>query len=80
MAEHVISTEKAYKSLVHPKLEYCSTVWDQKCITNPKDGNKTSHRLVDQLEMVQRRAARWVIRRYHNTSSVSDNDVLRSLD
>ena len=43
-----------------------------------KDGDKTSHRLVDQLEMVQRRAARWVTGRYHNTSSVSD--MLRSLD
>ena len=70
--------ENAYKSLVSPKLEYCSTVWDPKCITNPKDGDKTSHRIVDQLEMVQRRAARWVTGRYHNTSSVSD--MLRSLD
>ena len=70
--------EKANKSLVRLKLEYCSTVWDPKCITNPKDGDKTSHRLTDQSEMVQRRAARWVTGRYHNTSSASD--MLCSLD
>ena len=44
----------------------------------PKMATKTSRRLIDQLEMVQRRAARWVTERYHNTSSVSD--MLRSLD
>ena len=70
--------EKAYKSIVRPKLEYCNTVWDPKCIKNPKEGDKTNHRLVYQIEMVQRRAARWVTGRYHNTSSVSD--MLRSLD
>ena len=45
---------------------------------NPKEGDKTKHRLVYHLEMVQRRAARWVTGRYHNTSSVSD--MLRGLD
>ena len=71
--------EKAYKSLVRPTLEYCSTVWGPKCITgNPKVGDITSHRLVDQLEMVQRMAARCVTGRYRNTSSVSD--MLRSPD
>ena len=70
--------EKAYKSIVRPKLEYCNTVWDPKCIKNPKEGDKTNHRLVYQIEMVQRRAARWVTGRYHNTPSVCD--MLRSLD
>ena len=70
--------EKAYTSIVHPKLKFCSTVWDPKCIKNPKEGDKTKHRLVCQLEIVQRRAARWVTGRYHDTASVSD--ILRGLD
>ena len=45
---------------------------------NPKEGDKTKHRLAYQLQMVQRRAARWVTGRYHNISSVSD--MLRGLD
>lgn len=51
----------AYKGIVRPLLEYCAPVWDphhQKYIKN--------------LEMVQRRAARFSLRRYHNTSSVTD--------
>ena len=52
---------KVYKALVRPRLEYCSTVWDpqSKCATQ-------------RLEMVQRKAARYVLGQYHNTSSVSD--------
>ena len=53
--------EKAYKAIVRPTLEYCSTVWDPYTKTQS-----------DTLEKVQRRAARWVTDRYHNTSSVSD--------
>jgi hypothetical protein len=52
--------EVAYQTLVRPSLEYCCTVWDP---------HQQNH--INQLEMVQRRAARFVTRRYHNTSSVS---------
>ena len=59
--------EKAYKAFVRPLLEYASSVWD------PYD-----QRSIDKLEAVQRRAARFVLNRYHNRSSVSDMlDMLR---
>ena len=47
-------------SLVRPTLEYASSVWD------PYQQND-----IHRLEMVQRRAGRYVTNRYHNTSSVS---------
>ena len=53
--------EKAYFGLVRPVLEYSSVVWD------PWQENQ-----IHSLEMVQRKAARFVCRRYHNTSSVSN--------
>ena len=58
--------EKLYNTLVQPHIEYVTTVWDPHI-------SKQKH----SLEMVQRRAARWVTNRYHNTSSVSD--VLHTL-
>ena len=50
----------AYKTLVRPTLEYCASVWSPYTKTQIK-----------KLEMVQRRAARYVTNRYHNTSSVT---------
>jgi hypothetical protein len=57
----VTSTKtNAYKTIVRPHLEYCSTVWDPHHCDNR-----------NRIEMVQRRAARYATGRYHNTSSVT---------
>ena len=53
--------EKLFNTLVRPHLEYAATVWDPHI-------SKQKH----SLEIVQRRAARWVTNRHHNTSSVTD--------
>jgi len=50
----------AYTSLVRPMLEYATAAWDP---YRAKDINK--------LDMVQRRAARFVRRDYRQTTSVS---------
>ena len=52
--------EQAYSSLVRPVMEYGSAVWDPYTQSN-----------VHRVEMIQRRAARWTLNRYHNTSSVT---------
>jgi hypothetical protein len=51
--------ETAYKAMVRPQLEYCGAVWDPYTLD-----------LTRKVEMVQRRAARFVLQRYHQTSSV----------
>ena len=54
--------EIAYKELVRPMLEYCSTVWD------PHDIKQYTYN----LEMVQRRAAHFTLGRFHNLSSQTE--------
>ena len=57
-----IVKETAYKGLVRPIMEYCALVWDTPHVEMYKH----------QLEMVQWRAARFTLGRYHYDSHVSD--------
>ena len=53
--------EISYKTLVRPRLEYCATIWDP-----------YQKEYIKQLEGVQRRAARFVLNRPEQRSSVSE--------
>ena len=59
--------EVAYQTLVRPQLEYAAPIW------HPYNETETK-----KVEKVQKTAARWVCRRWHNTSSI--NDMLDELD
>ena len=53
--------EVAYKNLVWPKLEYAAPIW-----------SPYSKLQINQVEKVQRTAARWTCMRWRNTSSVGE--------
>ena len=57
----------AYKTLVRPTLEYCNTIWDPYQLSN-----------ITTIDKVQRRAARFVLKDYSRTSSVTN--MLNKLD
>ena len=58
---NIKTKQQAYFSLVRPVLEYSSNVW-----------NPYTSTLINRIEAVQRRAARFVLQRYRRTSSVGD--------
>ena len=53
--------EVAYKTLVHPKVEYAAPIWHPYHETQ-----------IGQVRKVQRTAAMWTCRRWRNTSSVGN--------
>lgn len=61
--------EKAYKTMIRPKLEYCDSVWDPH-----------QRKYTDKLEMVERRAARFVKNMpYRRDDPVSVTSLIQDL-
>jgi hypothetical protein len=57
----LVVKSRTYQALeMRPKLEYSCSIWDP-----------YTHDNINKLEIVQRRAARYVQNNYHNTSSVT---------
>ena len=50
-----------YKTIGHPQTEYCGAIWEP-----------YTKVLINKIEMIQHRAARFIVIRYHNTFSISD--------
>ena len=68
----VKSKERTYKSLVRPIAEYSATVWDPSPIYVAKN--------IQQDNMIQRLATRWILGRYDRLDTVdSVTDMLFSL-
>ena len=65
---HEMLKESAYKGLVRPILEYGSSVWDPQSIL-----------LQDELEKVQKRAARFVTGNYVDYETGSITGILKQL-
>ena len=60
----------AYSSLVRPHLEYCSSVWDP-----------STKQLINKIEMVQRRSARWVFNSYRTgLNSTGPTEMIQQLN
>ena len=64
---HIKAIYICYKSMVHPILEYASSVWDPHTTAN-----------IQKLESVQRRAARFCLNDHSRYSSVTN--ILLSLN
>jgi hypothetical protein len=58
--------EKTYQTLVKPGLEYCASIWDPHTQKN-----------INQVEMVQKRAARFVLNKRHTKTGGNQESVTK---